>query len=476
MTETYLYGAAVQGIQSFIFQTDKLRRIASASEIVEQICTTAFDEFGNKEESIVRAAGNIKHLFNDKISCERAVKEFPRKIMEMAPGITISQAVVKLEGEYSSFEMAIDELERRLHIQRNKPVRPLFPGLTGIYHAPDSGLPLDEFYLEQTANKAGESDELCLKCFGKSLMKEQYAYNIEDITENNDWVAVIHVDGNGLGQIVQAIGKDSRSFKYFSEELEKVTEKAAQAAYNAVKDKFQKSRKIPIRPIILGGDDLTLVCRADIALDYTKAFFASFEESSYKQLNEILKKGKLQFENLTACAGIAFVKSSYPFHYAVKLAESLCLRAKEDAKKEHRLVKGLAPSCLMFHKVQDSFVEVYELIKERELTAADGASFEFGPYYLKNTAHRWSIDELTIETAKFSETQNGNVVKSHLRQWVSIRLNNKGAADQKVARLTTMLGEQSKKFKLDELTSEKDNRFPVYDMLALHSVLNQKTK
>ena len=67
-------------------------------------------------------------------------------------------------------------------------------------------------------------------------------------------------------------------------------------------------------------------------------------------------------------------------------------------------------------------------------------------------------------------------MKSHLRQWVSIRLNNKGAADQKVARLTTMLGEQSKKFKLDELTSEKDNRFPVYDMLALHSVLNQKTK
>ena len=40
----YLYGAAVQGIQSFIFQTNTLREIVGASELVEEICTKMFAE------------------------------------------------------------------------------------------------------------------------------------------------------------------------------------------------------------------------------------------------------------------------------------------------------------------------------------------------------------------------------------------------------------------------------------------------
>src|SRR5574344_2713713 len=95
----YLYGAAVQGIQGFIFQTNELKDIVGASELVKEICTTAFDEFGgSKENSILRAAGNIKFIFN-RVDCEKAVKNFPKKVMEMAPGITISQAVVKMEGK-----------------------------------------------------------------------------------------------------------------------------------------------------------------------------------------------------------------------------------------------------------------------------------------------------------------------------------------------------------------------------------------
>ena len=35
----YLYGAAVQGIQDFIFKTNELKHIVGASELVEQICT-----------------------------------------------------------------------------------------------------------------------------------------------------------------------------------------------------------------------------------------------------------------------------------------------------------------------------------------------------------------------------------------------------------------------------------------------------
>ena len=102
METKFLYGAAVQGIQSFIFQTNELQDIAGASNLVAEICSTMFDEFGKDGEqgdSIVRAAGNIKFLFKNREDCEKAVREFPKKVMEAAPGITISQAVVKYEKE-----------------------------------------------------------------------------------------------------------------------------------------------------------------------------------------------------------------------------------------------------------------------------------------------------------------------------------------------------------------------------------------
>ena len=40
----YIYGASIQGIQSFIFQTNELKDIVGASELVENICTSLFEK------------------------------------------------------------------------------------------------------------------------------------------------------------------------------------------------------------------------------------------------------------------------------------------------------------------------------------------------------------------------------------------------------------------------------------------------
>ena len=108
----YLYGAAVQGIQSFIFQTNKLREIVGASELVEEICTSKFAKLLGKngcypdlkkqleddENCILHAAGNIKYIFDKKEECEKIVREYPKAIYEFAPGVTVSQAVVVFDN------------------------------------------------------------------------------------------------------------------------------------------------------------------------------------------------------------------------------------------------------------------------------------------------------------------------------------------------------------------------------------------
>jgi len=109
----YLYGASVQGIQNFIFETGKLQEIAGASEIVELICTIKYKEFIDEEkvEVLMAAAGNIK-LIADSQDLKKIVREFPKAVQEFAPGITISQAVVECNGEND-----IGILETKLRIQ-----------------------------------------------------------------------------------------------------------------------------------------------------------------------------------------------------------------------------------------------------------------------------------------------------------------------------------------------------------------------
>ena len=106
----YLYGASVNGIQDFIFKTNQLQEIVGASEIVKGI-EKEFEQISDYKEGdshiLLNAAGNIKAIFDDKTKLEKVVLEFPKIIMQKAYGITISQAVVKMEGKFTEQEKAL---------------------------------------------------------------------------------------------------------------------------------------------------------------------------------------------------------------------------------------------------------------------------------------------------------------------------------------------------------------------------------
>lgn len=549
MSETkLLYGAAVQGIQGFIFQTNKLREIVGASELVEEICSkkfyellsgknnvdsqTASKELIKDKNCILHAAGNIKYIFDTKEDCEKIVREFPKAIFEFAPGVTVSQAVVVFDNiewkedmpvfvekdfdgknrkVFQSFKNAVNELEKRLRSQRNKPMRSATLGLMGIERSRQTGLPIvDERkvkgeWMPVDAGTRAKLDmfkdaedpnfeltkSLCNTAYGKEkLYSRQIAYDIEKITEKNDWIAIIHADGNGLGQVVQKVGKDQDMFKQFSEKLDEATTASAVDAYKYVKKEhdLKDDELIPIRPIVLGGDDLTVICRADLALDYVAEFIKQFENRTREQLGEILQKYDVfvneQDKRLTACAGIAYIKSSFPFYYGYNLAETLCSLAKKDAKDKQEIKEGkkLPKSCLMFHKVQDSFTEDWSAIAKRELTPQENISFQYGPYYINEAkGDKWLVKDLKKKANKL-DSKEGNAVKSHLRQWMSLLHYNHGMANQKLLRLKSMTTNKELLDLIKEVTFEYKNKkeepykSPVYDILAIHTINTQTTK
>jgi len=482
----YLYGAAVQGIQGFIFKTNELKHIVGASELVEQICTSDFEEFAKNGESVVRAAGNIKFIFDKKEDCQKAVREFPKKVMTKAPGITISQAVVAFDEDFGK---AIDDLEDLLKVQRNKPSRSVTSGLIGIKRANNTGLPVvcvmevDEKIIykdEPTLQKERSQNVkgLCEKSFGKeALLEKEIAYNISDIIDRNDWIAVIHADGNGLGKVVQAVGKQKEVFREFSQKLDLATKEAANYAFKVVSDKFKDKQIIPIRPVVLSGDDMTIIIRGDLAIDYAKDFISAFEEKTKEHLGVILRDQHVFAEDkdyLTACAGIAFIKSSYPFYYGYQLAEDLCGEAKKDTKAIYGAdTNNLPPSCMMFHKVQDSYIFDYRDIVERELTAkGDGLSFKAGPYYIHPQDSKRTIDNL-INASKLLNCENGDGIKSGIRNWISLRLEDESKADQRKDRMLQIF---TNKDAIKLLTNEDNKSCIAYDVLAYYTILNQQTK
>jgi hypothetical protein len=495
----YLYGASVQGIQNFIFQTNELKDIAGASEVVEEICTVLFakllygDDALNYQAAkqklekdtgaIVYAAGNIRYVFNDKASASRVVLAFPQLVSNFAPGITISQAVIEYEG--NDLTSVVSRLEQNLKVQRNKPLVSTEIAPMGVLRSRQTGgavvkIEGDDFLDAASCEKRKRNTtyNLSNKAFGREMKHSQIAYNCSDLTEKNDWLAVVHADGNDMGRVVAKLGLN----KTFSSELDKSTVNASISASEFIREKFsiKDENKFPIRPVVLGGDDLTIICRADVAIPFVEKFMQEFERETKERLGDLLVKNSLP-DCLTVCAGISYVKSSFPFYYAYKLAAQLCSKAKSDARA---LSPTASKSCLMFHKVQDSFVSDFASIERRELQPNKNTSFKFGPYYLNEMSSRWTISTF-MECVSLLGGKSGNAVKSHLRQWLSLLNRDEGMAEQKLARLLSIVPQKDvSKIKnivegCDRVVgkdSKKTKVLPTYDILAINSINNQKTK
>lgn len=491
----YLYGASVQGIQGFIFETNKLREIVGASELVEQICTIMFEDSVskyNKDNLILGAAGNIKYIFDNERDCQNLVHSFPKKVMTEATGITISQAVVSFQGGLK--KEYIESLEEKLRIQRNKPIvqhglglmiteRARKTGKSGVKWKKNEGV-IDLGQKNKNSKSEDAKNSLLDKIMGKghNLSDKSFPFDINDIVERKDreWIAVVHADGNNLGKIIIKMADElpeehtQAAFRTFSERLEEATIQAASDAfYDTVYHKT--SIILPIRPVVLGGDDLTVIIRGDLAMDFTEKFLQKFEEYTEEKFSDFGEKFGLNDFNgrLTACAGIAFIKPNYPFHYGVRLSEELCDNAKKTAK---RIDGKITPSCVSFHKVQASFVESFDDIIKKELTA-NNIFFNFGPYFLNPQK-----DFETINTLKYwvNQINKEDAPKGSLRNWLGELEISVEKAHQSLERIKTIHSRYSSKLSLNEVfrkrtedtaTGKKEKIYThIFDVMTLSTI------
>ena len=449
----YLYGASIQGIQEFIFETNKLKEVIGASELVKKIKEEVKCDDG---DVLLNAAGNIKILFNSKDEAKEFFKTLPKKVSQSAYGITVSQAVVEISGDYPD-EAEFLELEKRLKAKRNRPNIPLDYKLSIIDKAPKTA---------KSAYKKDKEDEyidVASKQKRDAATKSEND-DFEKLANSKNKIAVIHADGNGLGVIVPVIAK-AKLLKEFSEKLDKATE----AAYEKASEGIEKIRKV-----ILGGDDLSVVIDADYALKFTRDFLENFEKETEKFLSKG-KFAKLGIKKLTACAGIAISNVKYPVYYSYALAEELTSYAKKISKSKD--IKN-PPSSLMFHNIQSGNFRDFDEIKQRELSVTDEegreVNFCFAPYYLKETP---KIDDF-IEICKlFFEKESPS---AKFREWLKSLAYSRNYSEITLSRINEISASKWKNYKTADEVLQKlgvsfekpvneEGNTPMYEIIEIVS-------
>lgn len=505
----YLYGASIQGIQEYIYATNKLQEIIGASEIIDSLGQKfddkqegngaifgIFDELranGLVEQILLNAAGNFRAIVDGEENLKKIVRDLPKKIMQNAYGITISQATAPYNG--NDYETASKELEQKLKTQRNRPSLPLDMSINFMALAPKTARPIVKFDGDDALDISSVQKR---EAHGRWFKRRPGAKELKEfsqISNKKNKLAVIHADGNGLGvlvkNLVEVVKKSGNTgvIANFSEALDKATRDAFTNAKEKTKIALGKV-DLRIKELILSGDDMTAVCDADIALEFTKNFIEEFEKETDNKKRDIEKK-------LTMCAGIAYCNEKFPFHYAAGLAEELCGAAKKHSKDRYvnDAEKDIAPSCLMFHNVQSSNFQSWDkFIKdelaiggEKEGRAIDGEDAseircDFGPYYLGDTTK--SENEPKVENfINLAEMYRGeNSPKGKLREWIKELGVNDRLAKVMLDRINEMLenrGEFDKALKAlyselscRNLILEKDGaqKTPIYDVLQFLSV------
>jgi hypothetical protein len=211
-----------------------------------------------------------------------------------------------------------------------------------------------------------------------------------------DRIGVIHIDGNGLGSIFMEFGRhlppqppSDPPWRHAFGWMRRFSLAVEACAVGALRDALETvaaardlaDRPLPVVPLVLGGDDVTLLCEASLALDLAAEYLLAFERQSAENESvvAVVRRG------LTACAGVALVKPHYPFHAAYDLTESLLRSAKRV-----KAWPGGPYSALDFHLLNDT---AYIGLDEARTPQAQGSRRLFGgPYIVGGRGpepHRW---------------------------------------------------------------------------------------
>ena len=401
----------IRGIQNYIFKTNAAKEIIGASVLVKRVLADGFQEYiqvleeaerkyymteWTKDDSnaflnnpsvkmqiIYVGGGNTYVLFRDREVCKRVNRFLARYVLEKTYSLSLAVAVVAKTESYSE-----DYKNINLEMGRIKARMPLSMPMGAMpFMAVDSvtGYPL-------TYKENGEYFTTETKLKRKAFPKQEDEKIFDNmVTEKGDssTLAVFHIDGNSMGKRIKDAMQDIRDYGEAIQRMREISSEISRtylATANRMKEQMEKlsllikkdARHKLYREIILAGDDITFVCNAKLAIPAVEYF-----------LQHIGDEG-----DFSACGGIAFFNSHFPFSEAYQVAEACCSNAKKRAKeKDNRGVQGKIGNFLDFQICTNIRAAKLEIYRERHYSMTKDELFIARPYYIPVNGDSFQRDE-----------------------------------------------------------------------------------
>ncbi|MBD5098383.1 MAG: hypothetical protein HDT35_02340 [Clostridiales bacterium] len=325
--EKFLTILEVSQKQAYIFASKRLKENAARSGDIERVTGSAFfartaADWYREEDNLVYAGGGHTVL---QFEAEDQAKGFARAVTEAVlreyPGLELF--VKTIPHNFDPARTPGDNLkELSKELERKKARR------TASFRVADFGLEAAEE--EEDRPKSRTEDGL------RPPEGYQFPAEFEELPKAipadrqnraDNFIAVIHIDGNAMGARVEDIYRccagDWEScraaLRKFSEGIQQDFESAFHDTVAEVIQVFRPGKNLPIRPVILAGDDVCFVTAGSIGLECARVFLEKLSRRANAQQPD---------QPYAACAGVALVHTKYPFYRAYELAEELCSNAK----------------------------------------------------------------------------------------------------------------------------------------------------
>lgn len=459
------YTLSAKSLQSYVMAGGKLREMTGATLLIDELPQKLLEHAlrlagltQNQDWWPVTQASGIARLLMANLSDARRMERLmPAIASEFSPGLEIVQAVVAL-GSRPYTEVSHDA-ELALIEARNFPP-PALPAVSPPSTLnPRTGLPaiktqhggrLDWAAVRKRERRDAHRQAIFSGQFKSELAhttyerfgfaeSEQVARHFQHMASGNEdnqdnglealsggernFIAVLHADGNGVGEMFIRIGEALDAPEYKAKPLTEIASfyAALSAAIDAAtaealavpmdkllgdwekarvdaQSKGQPPPPLPVWPIVAAGDDLSALFRADVALEFVESYITAFAVETKAAFDVVRSAfpwavGFLP-THLTAGAGITMCKTHYPFRTAYALCESMAKHAKKTAKRDHD-----GAGSVTFHRLLGAaHVTEWDQLTDSALKGSDGIVLSQAPYFIGVDAKGDPVKEPTLRS------------------------------------------------------------------------------
>lgn len=305
--------------QAYIFGSNKLRtnlqrseqiRRVTGSDYLQQAAPGLFDPADNL---VYTGGGHTVLQFADPDTARRFGRAISRRVLQDFPGMELYQHLMPYD-DTAAPGANLTALSAELEAKKSRR---------------QASFRQISFGVEAPAAPAREETP---PAPGFCPAGWQLTTELEQIAGQDNFVGIVHIDGNAMGKRVQKLYEGAGSadwqgcvarLRRFSQGIDDDFAAAYQQTAEALAAFLEKadpagSRILPLRRIIGAGDDVCFVTAGSLALDAAATFLRALAA----------RRNPEDGGNYPACAGVVLIHRKSPFRAAYDLSEELCSHAK----------------------------------------------------------------------------------------------------------------------------------------------------